>query len=262
MGIVQGLTEFIPVSSSGHLVLAQHLLHVQDPEILSFDIFVHLGTLISLAAVLWRDIRDIAVGVLQSVPGFRFAQAYRSNEQFRTGVMLCIGSVPAGIVGILFHRQIVGAFGDPKLVAMNFAITGLLLWLTRFSRPKPGQILGITGALLVGLGEACSIFPGISRTGITTSIALYLKTTPDRAARFSFLLAVPAIAGGAILEMQFTLLDKIRTEMLPIVAGTLASALTGYLVIKWMFKVLERGKFSLFSFYCLAVSLFGILFIS
>jgi len=262
MGFIQGLTEFLPVSSSGHLVLVQHLLHVQDPEILSFDIFVHLGTLISLVAVLWKDIRDILLGIWQSVPGFRFAEAYRADGPLRTGFIVCVGSIPAGIVGVLFRRQIMGAFTDPKLVAMNFAITGLLLWLTRFSRPKPDRAMGIPGALLVGLGEACSIFPGISRTGITTSIALYLRTTPDRAARLSFLMAIPAIAGGAILELQYTLLERLRTEFIPIAAGTFVAALTGYLVITWMFKIMKKGKFSLFSFYCLAVSLFGILFIS
>ncbi len=262
LGFVQGLTEFLPVSSSGHLVLAQHLLRVQDPEILSIDIFVHLGTLISLAAVLWKDLRDIVVGVWEAIPAMRFAESYRARMPFRTGVILLAGSIPAGIVGLLFHRQILGAFTDPKLVSMNFAITGLMLFLTRFARPNPGKKLGIPGALVIGLGEALSIFPGISRTGSTVSIGMYLRMAPEQAAKLSFLLAVPAIAGGALVELRFSLLQKTNAEFVPMIAGMLVSAATGYLVIKWMLKVTEKGRFSLFSFYCLAVGIMGIIFIS
>jgi undecaprenyl-diphosphatase len=261
LGLVQGLTEFLPVSSSGHLVLAQHLLHVRDPEILSFDIFVHLGTIISLAVVLWKDFRDILAAVWEALSQFQFARSFRENLPFRTGVILAVGSIPAGVVGILFHQQIRNAFTDPKLVSMNFAVTGLMLFLTRLARPANEKKMGILGALAVGFGQAFAILPGISRTGVTMSIAMYLRMAPVKAARLSFLLAVPAIAGGAIVESRFYTAGGMTTGVLPILAGTAVAAVTGYLVIKMMLKITEKGKFSLFSFYCLAVGLFGIIFI-
>jgi len=261
LGLVQGLTEFLPVSSSGHLVLVQHLLHVREPEVLSFDIYVHLGTLISLAVVLWKDFRDMVASVWAAVSRFEFGDLYRSDAPFRTAVILVLGSLPAGVVGILFHQQIKDAFTDPKLVSMNLAITGLILYLTRFARPSAEKKLGAPGALTVELGEAFSILPGISRTGVTMSVAMYLRMAPVDAARLSFLLAVPAIAGGAIVESGFFVTGRESTGIIPIVAGTAVAAVTGYLVIKMMLRITEKGKFSLFSFYCLAVGLLGILFI-
>ncbi len=261
LGLVQGLTEFLPISSSGHLVLAQHLLHVREPQILSFDMYVHLGTLVSLAVVLWKDFRDMAASVWAAVSTFEFMDPYRSSLPFRKAVILVLGSIPAGIVGILFHQQIKDAFTDPKLVSMNLAVTGLVLWLTRFARPSAEKKLGAPGAFTVGLGEAFSILPGISRTGVTMSVAMYLRMAPVEAAHLSFLLAVPAIAGGAIVESGFYVTERSGTGIGPIIAGTTVAAVTGYLVIKMMLRIREKGKFSLFSFYCLGVGLLGILFI-
>ncbi len=261
LGFVQGFTEFLPVSSSGHLVLAQHLMQIQKPEVFTFDIFVHFGTLLSIVLVFWKDIREILKSLWASLSRFEVRKPYRDDEPFRLGIILLVGTIPAALVGLLFRYQIREAFTDPKLVSMNLVITGLILFLTRLSRPVEGKKLGMFGAAVVGLGQALAILPGISRTGTTMSTAMYLGITPMKAARLSFLLAVPVIGGAAIVETKFFLQEGMTVGVFPIVAGTIVSAITGYIAIKMLLRITEKGEFSLFSFYCLAVGLIGIIFI-
>lgn len=261
LGFIQGLTEFLPVSSSGHLVLGQHLLNVNNPEILSFDVYVHFGTLISVFLIFRHDIMQILRAMWRPLTTFKWKEEYDSSEHFRIGVAIIIGSIPAGIIGLKFHDQIEEVFKDPKLVAMNLVITGLLLFLTRLTRRAEPKPMDPFKAFLIGVAQAFAILPGISRSGSTMSMAMYLKISPVQAARFSFLLSIPVIAGATLLETKDLIKHGTDIGIAPLLAGTIVAAISGYFAIKVLLKIVEKGKFSWFAFYCLAVGILGIVFI-
>lgn len=261
LAILQGMTEFLPVSSSGHLVMAQQLLNLNDPRILMFDVFVHFGTLISIVIVFWKDIAEIIRSCIGASLSLNLKKDYRESEFFRTGVAIVIGSIPAAVIGLAFRKQVEDAFADPKLVAMNLVITGLILFLTRLARPVAGKRIGVVAALFIGIAQAVAILPGISRSGLTMSAAIYLKNSPVQAARFSFLLSVPVIFGASLLEVWSMVKDGSNIGTLPIIIGTATAAVTGYIAIKVLLRIMEKGRFSWFSFYCLTVGILGIVFI-
>jgi undecaprenyl-diphosphatase len=261
LAILQGFTEFLPVSSSGHLVLMQELLNLHDPQMIIFDVFVHFGTLISVVFVFWKDLLEILQSFVKAFTAVRLKKEYEKTEYFQLGIAIIIGSIPAGIIGLLYRHQIEAAFTDPKLVAMNLVITGLILFLTRLSKPIQGKKVGLAAAFIIGIAQAVAILPGISRSGSTMSTALYLKISPMLAARFSFLLSVPVIAGAALLEGYKLFKYGGTLGTLPFVVGTAVSAIAGYFAIKVLLKIMEKGKFSWFAFYCLTIGILGILFI-
>jgi undecaprenyl-diphosphatase len=261
LAILQGFTEFLPVSSSGHLVLMQELLNLHDPQMIIFDVFVHFGTLISVVFVFWKDLLEILRSFVKVFTAMKLKIECEKTEHYRLGIAIIIGTIPAGIIGLLYRHQIEAAFTDPKLVAMNLVITGLILFLTRLAKPVEGKKVGLLTAFIIGLAQAVAILPGISRSGSTMSTALYLKISPMLAARFSFLLSVPVIAGAALLESYKLFKYGNALGTMPFLVGTVVSAIAGYFAIKVLLKIIEKGKFSWFSFYCLAIGILGILFI-
>lgn len=261
LGFIQGITEFLPVSSSGHLVLGQHLLKVENPEILSFDVFVHFGTLISVFVVFRHEIMLILRAMWKPLTTFKWKEEYDTSEHSRIGLAIIIGSIPAGVIGIQFRDQFKDAFTDPKLVAMNLVVTGLLLFLTRLTRRAEPKPLNLFKAFLIGIAQAVAILPGISRSGSTISTAMYLKISPVQAARFSFLMSIPVIGGAALLETKNLIKHGADIGIAPLLAGTLVAAISGYFAIKVLLKIVEKGKFNWFAFYCLAVGVLGIVFI-
>jgi undecaprenyl-diphosphatase len=261
LGIVQGLTEFLPVSSSGHLVLGEHLLNVQNPNLLSFDVYVHFGTLVSVCIVFRKDIAGIFLALLHAVRTNTLRSSYETNELVRLGVAVIVGTIPAGIIGLKFHDQIAEAFRDPKLVAVDMIFTGLILYLTRFTRGVEPKRLGVVSAFFVGLAQAVAILPGISRSGSTISGGMFLRLSPATAARFSFLLSIPVIAGAALLETKTVVHQMTEIGFGPFLVGMVAAAITGYFAIKVLLRIIERGRFSWFAFYCFAVGIVGIILI-
>ncbi|MCX6144015.1 MAG: undecaprenyl-diphosphate phosphatase [Ignavibacteriales bacterium] len=261
LGILQGLTEFLPVSSSGHLVLGQHLLNVQNPDMLSFDVYVHFGTLISVCVIFRKDISQIIVSLLHALRTKTLRSAYETNEYVRLGLAVIVGTLPAGIIGLLYHDQIAEAFQDPKLVAVNLIVTGLILFLTRFTRGVKPKRLGMGSGFIIGLAQSVAILPGISRSGSTISAGLFLRLSPAMAARFSFLLSIPVIAGAALLESKTVLRQGMEMGFGPFLVGMIAAAITGYFAIKLLLRIIERGRFSWFAFYCFAVGIAGIILI-
>lgn len=262
LGIVQGLTEFLPVSSSGHLVLVEHLLRVPHSDDITFEVFVHFGTLLSVVVVLWNEVVQIMRSFLGAFRGMHFVSKYRENEYFRLAVFIIVGSVPAAIIGISFEDEVSAAFTDPKLVAVMLVLTGLILFLTRLTPPSSGKRIGIISALVIGLAQAVAIIPGISRSGSTISTGMYLRISPLQAARFSFLLSVPVIAGATLLKTKEIIEHGFSLEyILPILVGTVVSFGSGYLAIKFLFRIVEKGRFSVFAFYCLFVGTIGIIYL-
>ena len=233
---------------------------VDSGHALTFDVFVHFGTILSIVAVFWKDILDILGSLWIGVTGWRLREQYRNSEPARIGIAILVASIPAGVIGLLFRHQIEEAFADPKLVSVNLVLTGLILFLTRISVPKEEKRIGIFSGFLVGLAQAAAVLPGISRSGATMSMAMYLRLSPQRAARFSFLMAIPVISGATALEAP-RLLEAMGTPTVPTLAGALVAGVVGYVAIRVLLRIVERGGFSSFAFYCLGVGVLGILFL-
>lgn len=242
LGVLQGLTEFLPVSSSGHLVLFQQWLHVPGDEVL-FDLVVHLGT---LAPVIWvyRDdlLRMLAAplrerGELTQRPGTRLM------------LLIILASVPTAAIGLAFEDVFERLFDTPATLAVTFAITGVLLFSTRFARKGDLSELDMAWwqALVIGVAQGLAITPGISRSGTTIAVALYLGMRREYAARFSFLMSIPAITGAFLLTARKADLSALNLPVLGM--GALASLVSGYLALVLLIRLVKRGDFSYFSWY-------------
>jgi len=240
LGLVQGLTEFLPVSSSGHLVLVEHLLGVKMPGVF-FEVSLHVATLGSVLVVYGRRLWQILAGVLR-----------RDAASLRYFGMLVVGTIPAGVVGVLFHKRVEEAFSSLAFVGGAFIVTGFILWSTR---RRAGQLAEprAPDALAVGLAQAVAILPGISRSGSTVSAALWRDLGPAAAAEFSFLLAVPVIAGAALLEGRHAVVSLESIGAVPFVVSFAMAFASGIWSIRFLVALLQRGRFYAFAPYCWAV---------
>lgn len=263
LGVVQGLTEFLPVSSSGHLVLFQHLFGLVEPELL-FDICVHVGTLVAVLAVFRRDILEL-LKTLVRVPGLIRAGGgirtlFNSNPDFRLMVMIVLGCIPTAILGALFAKMAEQLFGTVWLVGVALLITGTFLWFTRRYKGVGRNVteMRLKDAFIIGLVQGLAIVPGISRSGATISAALYLGVDRELAGKFSFLLAVPAILGALVLGLDGAAFQT----SLPagkILAGSLVSAAVGYAALVFLLKLVRKGQLHHFAVYCWLVGIGAII---
>jgi len=250
LAVIQGLTEFLPVSSSGHLVLAGMVMRVPEGDI-TFEIVVHLGTLMAVLAVYSKDLLNLVSGLFK-----------RERESLVLAGLLITGSIPAALAGFLLADSIEEAFSDPVLVSIALLITGTVLFSTKFVKRGIKDNPSIIGSLFIGVSQAMALLPGISRSGFTISTGLFSGIRRDKAARFSFLLSVPAIAGAAVLKLGDAGSSGIDASLM--VTGFIVSALTGYIALRLLLRFLRTGRFSVFAWYCwligftgLAVSLTG-----
>ena len=244
LGLLQGLTEFLPVSSSGHLVLAQALLGVKQPGV-SFEVILHLGTLLSVLVYFRRRVWSMVRAVF--VPG---------DRERRTIVFLVVGTVPAALAGLLLKDLFESAFSSPRLTAVMLLVTGLVLLSSRFA-PVSRRGVTLGGALVMGLGQALAIMPGISRSGTTIVSGIWARIDPSEAAEFSFLLALPAIAGAAVLEID-TLAALQADQALAYLAGAVLAFLSGLVAVYVVMKAVRTGRFDYFAYYCFAAGLAGL----
>ncbi|MBN1999384.1 undecaprenyl-diphosphate phosphatase [candidate division KSB1 bacterium] len=259
LGVIQGLTEFLPVSSSGHLVLGETLLGIKEQDI-TFEIFVHFGTLLAVITVFYKDILNIILAFFSRQifsPGF--SDYYRKNADFRLAIYLIIGTIPAVFVGLLFKDQIEQLFQDPRLVCAMLIVTGFIL-LSSLITHRSSKELGIFNTVIIGIAQAFAILPGISRSGSTIVTGLHLKLNPLQAARFSFLLSIPAILGATLLEIVGIIHNGISIEnFLALAAGTIAAYISGYIAIESLLSIIRKGKLYLFSPYCILLGVTGLL---
>lgn len=264
LGLIQGLTEFLPVSSSGHLVLGQVILGVDQAsknEIgVAFEVFVHFGTLLAVLTVYWRDI----VGMIKaffSIFSFNrpsLEDRYHQDFDFKMMVLVLVGSFPAGLLGIALKDIIEEAFASPLLVCSMLIVTAGILFSTRYFF-KEDQKLGFTNSLMIGFAQAFAMLPGISRSGSTISTGLFLGLNRETAAKFSFLLSVPVIAGATILEFKNVVAHPpAGTMIINFIAGTLVAYLSGLIAIKFLLSIIKKGKLEFFAYYCLAAGIIGI----
>lgn len=254
LGVVQGLTEFLPVSSSGHLVLVQHFFHLSGGEsVLAFDVALHFGTLLAVVVFFGRDLWEMARDSLAWLFGRRRTQECPGG---RLTLLVGMATLPAVVVGLVFKRPIEELFVSPRVAGIGLLITGTVLWLTRkVGRPPAGEgKVSVLSALWVGVAQAVAITPGISRSGSTMAMGLFCRFDQVFAARFSFLMSIPAILGSVVLEGR-ELTNLGDPHLVSVVLGTLASAVTGFLAIKWLLRVIGRGRLYLFSYYCWAAGL-------
>lgn len=251
LGIVQGLTEFLPISSSGHLVLAQHLLGVNPPGI-TLEIFLHFGTLLAILLVFRTDI----IQILKSLVGlFRSAGSPMKEDPYiRLLGLLLLGTIPVAIVGIVFKARIESFFETPMLVAGMLIITGIVLASTRKIRMGRRGIkrLNIKDGLGIGLAQAAALIPGISRSGLTIAAGLFRGLERSVAAKFSFLLAIPSILGATIVGLKdIPSLSVGNTRAL--LVGTLTSFISGLIALKVLLAIVQRGRLRVFAYYCWAL---------
>ena len=263
LGILQGLTEFLPVSSSGHLVLAQQFLGLKEPLVF-FDVMLHVGT---LAAVLvaYRDaIKRLVVGGLPTLGDRQFWQqpkgTLNSSAELKFIGLILLGSIPTGIIAVLFKTELESFFDEVRLVSIMLILTGVILQLPRLRREKGDNAVGelkTWHAPLIGIAQGCAITPGISRSGTTISLALFLGIPAKTAAEYSFLLSIPAILGAVVLKIRDV--GDMSVPLHITGTGVLASFIVGYIALRFLLVMLNRGKFSVFSYYCIALGLTSLL---
>ena len=255
LGLVQGITEFLPVSSSGHLVLAQRVMGINATGDASFEVVVHVGTLLSILVVLRQPIMDLTRATSGLLTPSRWSDLYRINPSFKTLLFVGLGTLPILIVGLTAKSQIESLFGSPNRVAGLLLVTACLLSSTLFVKQRSPAVM-LTGwmALVIGCAQACAILPGISRSGTTITVALLLGLSRHRAGEFSFLLAVPAITGAAILNLGAALDGSIGPG--PLLVGLLTAFLSGTLALKLLLSMVCAGRLWWFAPY-LAVVGFG-----
>lgn len=257
LGLVQGLTEFLPVSSSGHLVLGQHVLGIEEAGI-TFEVFVHFGTVLSILTVYGRDVLDLLqeAGSALAAPA-RIPERYAENDTFRLGVFILITLVPTGVVYVLFKEPLEAAFGDPRLASGMLFVTGILLLLTLL-RPNPKGRLSPLKAFVVGIAQSAAMIPGISRSGSTICVALYQNVKPEQAANFSFLMLLPVVLGATLLKGLELVEQGATVSWLPLLLGTLIAYVSGVIAIKLMIDFVKRGNLQYFAYYCFLIGGLGL----
>lgn len=249
LGVLQGLAEFLPISSSAHLTLAPWLFHWRDPG-LAFDVALHFGTLI---AVVWyfRHQWITLIGAVASIIAHRRVE----TEQERRAVYLIIATIPGAIAGLALEKYAESTFRDPKLVATVLIIMGVVLWWIdkRSARDRPLESITWVDALLIGLAQMFAIIPGVSRSGSTITAGRALRLTREGAAIFSFLMSMPIIAAASLLKLPHVL----KTEGIDaqLVVGVLASAVSGWLAISVLLRFVVRRSYGIFAVYRVVVGL-------
>lgn len=252
LAFIQGLTEFFPVSSSGHLVIFQKIFGMHEPQ-LFLDVMLHLGTVISLLLFLRLEIRDIFFSLLRH--GFRFRSGW-DDPHYRILIYILTASIPTFLLGYFFSGFFESLFTSPRSVGFALLGTAVFLFLTRFAARRQERFPA--HPLLIGLFQGAAIVPGFSRSGFTIGSALLLGWEKERAARFSFLLSIPAILGASLF--QFLKVDTDSQSWLLILTGVVISAAAGYAALLFLYKLVQRGRFHVFAYYCLAAALLILFF--
>jgi len=254
LGVVQGATEFLPVSSSGHLVLGSHLLGFSEQGIV-FDVLLHLGTLLSVFSVFRKELVEMALAPLRWLQG-------RLDDNQRIylfwDIYVVVATIPAVIAGVLYKDQIQSLFTSVTTVCLMLIVTGLMMIISRCIADRGRQVNG-PRAFLIGCGQAFAIIPGLSRSGTTIFIGMLLGINREKVARFSFIMSIPAILGAAVLNAGEVLKHPPTTdELIILVSGMATAAVTGYLAIILLLDIIKKNRLQWFGYYCLVVACLGL----
>jgi len=263
LGAVQGLTEFLPISSSAHLVLVPKLIGVNYPNpsvAVAFDTILHLGTLVAVIGFFWKEILSIIKALISSILDIfkgKFRSGLREDYFKRLTWLLVVGTIPAGLAGVLFEKQFDALFSNVVAVGFFMIITGILLWGAERVKTGHKEVKDISfkNALAIGIFEAFAIAPGISRSGATISAGLFSGLERKFSARFSFLLSIPAILGAAAVQIK-DIGAGFETNTLVIITGFLTAVIFGYFAIAFLLRIIVRKRSLLvFAFYCWIVGI-------
>jgi len=243
LGVIQGLTEFLPVSSSGHLVVFQHLLGFREPE-LFLDSALHVGTLLAVCIFFRQDLKEMTRATLR---------LRMDDPQTRLVAAVLIGSIPTALIGLVFKEPLEALFASVSTVGMMLIMTGIVLTLTGFVSKDHARFSSVPwyAALAVGVAQGLAITPGISRSGATIAAGLFLGLNRELAGRYSFLLAIPAIFGALLLQLGAENLGS--AGLLPVAAGFCTAALVGLFALKVLMAVVRQGRLAYFAPYCFAL---------
>lgn len=253
LGLLQGFTEYLPVSSSGHLQIAQALMgNVDGEENLTFAVVVHAATVCSTLVVLWREIYVLLRGSLE----------LRWNDETQYMCKIFLSMIPVGIVGLFFKDYVESLFGNGLLVVgILLLVTAVLLTFANFAKPRKGKI-SFSDAFVIGVAQALAVLPGLSRSGTTIATGLMLGDKKEDVAKFSFLMVIIPILGEAFLDLMRGGLSPGASGIsaAALAVGFIAAFISGCVACKWMLSIVKRGKLVYFAYYCVAAGLFAIIY--
>ena len=244
LGLIQGLTEYLPVSSSGHLAIGSYLFGVEGEENLAFTVAVHVATVLSTLVILWKEIDWIFRGLFKC----------ELNDETKYVFNIIISMIPVGIVGVFFKDAVEEVFGSGLvIVGCMLLVTAALLTFSYYAKPRQKEKISIKDAFIIGLAQACAVMPGLSRSGSTIATGLLLGNKKESLAQFSFLMVIPPILGEALLDV----VKAVKGEeafggivALSLTVGFIAAFVSGCLACKWMINIVKKGKLIYFGIYC------------
>lgn len=255
LGLVQGLSEFLPISSSGHLVIFAEILDFKEPGI-AFEVFVHFGTFLSVVLAFRKEI--VKMVYAPYAVWIQKSEDAELNEYLRWDLYIILASIPAAFIGLLFKSEIEGIFEDVLLVYFMLLITGLLMVGTQFLKYRKKEF-NSSNTFLIGIAQAFAILPGISRSGSTIFIGMAQGMDRGKVARFSFLMSLPVILGAVLLKTKDLIeVPPTSSELGGLIAGTIVAFISGYFAILWLLDVVKKGKLQWFGYYCLVVATLGL----
>ncbi|MDD7719015.1 MAG: undecaprenyl-diphosphate phosphatase [Eubacteriaceae bacterium] len=254
LGLVQGLAEFLPISSSGHLALLQGLFGIEGESVLLFAVLLHVGTLVSVFICYWKDISELVVELFITIKDIFTGKGLRLNERpvRKLGVMIIVATIPTAVIGVLFNDLFESFYSSFVAIGTGFIVTGVLMFLAeRMGSANRGiEQMNFRNALFIGILQGVAICPGVSRSGSTLIGGLTTGLRREFAVKFAFLISIPSILGSVVLEVPDAVKAGLDTAIIgPVVAGVLVAAVSGIIAIKGMIKIVSGKKLSYFSYY-------------
>ena len=263
LGVIQGLTEFLPVSSSGHLTILSNLFGLEGESNLTMIVVLHVATVLSTLFILWKEV----VWIFKDLFSRQSWKSYSGlNEGTKYAINILISMIPVGIVGFFFKDTVEEIFGSGLLiVGIMLLVTASLLAFSYFAKPRQRENISGWHAFIIGIGQALAVMPGLSRSGTTIATGLLLGNKKEKIAQFSFLMVIPPVLGEALLDVMDIIQNGFGSAMsgispVALIVGFIAAFITGCLACKWMINVVKKGKLIWFAVYCLIVGIFAIIY--
>lgn len=255
LGMIQGLTEYLPVSSSGHLAIGSALFGIQGEDNLTFTIVVHVATVLSTLVILWKEVDWIFRGLFK----------FQMNDETKYVINILISMIPIGIVGLFFKDKVEEIFGSGLfIVGLMLLVTATLLAFSYYAKPRTRKHISMKDAFIIGLAQACAVLPGLSRSGSTIATGLLLGDKKEKLAQFSFLMVIPPILGEALLDgmkiVKGAAEASADVSLTALIVGFLSAFIFGCLACKWMINIVKKGKLIYFAIYCALIGLGTLLF--
>ena len=269
LGLLQGFTEYLPISSSGHLTIASNFVGFTDPEeILPFTVLLHVATVLSTIVILYKEIIWIFKGLFQCPKNSAETTkccGIKLNTQQQYTLAIVVSMIPVGIVGVFFKDAVEAAFEGLTIVGCCLLATAALLAFSYYAKPRQKDKISLKDAFIIGLGQAAAVLPGLSRSGTTIATGLILGNKKENMAQFSFLMVIPPILGEALLESIDIIKEGIAVafgsiDPSALIIGFLAAFISGCIACKWMISIVRKGKLIYFAYYCLTAGLFTLIY--